>query len=390
MRSIFPFYDIDKHELLKLSFNSNNECNCSSKIDNYILSEFPRFDRISSLNNVPQLSSFDPKINVPSKVNFKYFTPHQFHSSPEIMHSFSEKSTSVLHCNIRSISANHDKLYEMLNYLKYKFSIIGISEAWLTKSKENISNISIPGYDFISQPSQSKAGGVGFYVDNNIAFLVRSDLSSSCDEHDSLWIEIKNPGDKNILCAVVYRHHNSNLELFLKDMNQTLEKANQESKYCILMGDFNIDLLGVDSHSLSNDFINSLSSYLFQPHILQPTRITSHSATLIDNIFLNSFNHFTISGNLLYDISDHLPNFLILNSTNSYKCKEKQYKRDFSKLNYQTVFNEFQGIDWVEEFYGKDNINQVFDTIYCKVNGVINKRAPLIQRLFQRTQLLTF
>ena len=38
----------------------------------------------------------------------------------------------------------------------------------------------------------------------------------------------------------------------------------------------------------------------FQPHILQPTRITDHSSTLINNIFFNSIEHFTISGNIPY------------------------------------------------------------------------------------------
>ena len=53
------------------------------------------------------------------------------------------------------------------------------------------------------------------------------------------------------------------------------------------MGDFNIDLLKIDSHADSEHFMNTLGSF-FQPQILQPTRITSHSSTLIDNIFFNS------------------------------------------------------------------------------------------------------
>ena len=51
----------------------------------------------------------------------------------------------------------------------------------------------------------------------------------------------------------------------------------------------------------------------FHPHILQPTRITDHFATLIDNIFFNSIEHIAISGNVVYDLSDHL--FFIVNST---------------------------------------------------------------------------
>ena len=38
-----------------------------------------------------------------------------------------------------------------------------------------------------------------------------------------------------------------------------------------------------------------------------PTRITDRSATLIDNIFLNTQRHKQTSGNLTTSISDHLP-----------------------------------------------------------------------------------
>ena len=79
------------------------------------------------------------------------------------------------------------------------------------------------------------------------------------------------------------------------------------------MGDFNIDLLNFESHPPTNEFINNMGVYCFQPHIIQPTRVTDHSATLVDHIYFNSCDHFTISGNLLSDISDHFPNFLIIN-----------------------------------------------------------------------------
>ena len=81
------------------------------------------------------------------------------------------------------------------------------------------------------------------------------------------------------------------------------------------MGDFNINLLNSDSHALTGEFINLLSSYFFQPHILQPTHITSHSATLIiDNISVISLEFVTYSGKILYSLTDHLPNFLSIDS----------------------------------------------------------------------------
>ena len=52
-------------------------------------------------------------------------------------------------------------------------------------------------------------------------------------------------------------------------LNKTLEQAHLQNKHSLIMGDFNIDLL--NSCQQSDDFINTLGSFFYQPHILQPT-----------------------------------------------------------------------------------------------------------------------
>ena len=79
-----------------------------------------------------------------------------------------------------------------------------------------------------------------------------------------------------------------------------------------LLGDFNINLLNYNEHNQTNEFLDSLGSNSFIPLILQPDRITSHSNTLIDNIFPNVIDPDMISGNLTATISDHLPQFAIV------------------------------------------------------------------------------
>ena len=60
-----------------------------------------------------------------------------------------------------------------------------------------------------------------------------------------------------------------------------------------------------------------MTSNNFIPTITAPTRITDKSATLIDHIFIklprSKINNKIVAGNLLCDISDHLPNFTIIN-----------------------------------------------------------------------------
>ena len=128
-------------------------------------------------------------------------------------------------------------------------------------------------------------------------------------------------------------------------------KINQERKLCLISGDFNINLLNFDKHHLTEDFINTLGSLFLEPHILKPTRITSHSSTLIDNIFFNSIKYQTVSGNLLHDLTDHLPNFLIIEKFAFSIHKEKSFRRDYSNNDEEAFLNEFRSIDWSNLFH---------------------------------------
>ncbi len=112
------------------------------------------------------------------------------------------------------------------------------------------------------------------------------------------------------------------------------------------MEDFNVNLLNYESHAPTEQFINNLTAYCFQPHILQPTRITDHTATLIDNIYFNSLEHDCVSGNLISDISDHLPNFLIFKKLTSKSRKQDIYHRDYSKFNQECFLEEVRLVNW--------------------------------------------
>ena len=142
------------------------------------------------------------------------------------------------------------------------------------------------------------------------------------------------------------------------------------------MGDFNIDLIEI-SEPCSDNFINTLGSFFYQPHILQPTRITSHTATLIDNLFLNSIEYFTISGNIVYDLTDHLPNFIILSKFGSLPPNIKVFKRDYSNFNESLLVNEVQSIDWHTVFISDSDPSAMFDSFYSTISEIIDKHIPV-------------
>ena len=77
------------------------------------------------------------------------------------------------------------------------------------------------------------------------------------------------------------------------------------------MGYFKLDLIKSDHHPAMGGFLSEMNSVGFHLLISLPTRITSTSATLIDNILTNDFCRPISSGSVFTSISDHLLIFAI-------------------------------------------------------------------------------
>ena len=93
----------------------------------------------------------------------------------------------------------------MLSELYFPISVIGVTETKIKNDGEILLNINITGYSFLYQPSYTNAGGVGFYIKNNLGCIHRSDLSAQVqNDYESPWIEIQNDTGYNTICGVFY------------------------------------------------------------------------------------------------------------------------------------------------------------------------------------------
>ena len=92
----------------------------------------------------------------------------------------------------------------------------------------------------------------------------------------------------------------------------------------------------------------SLASNSFTPLILQPTRITSHPKTLIDNIFSIIIDPDIISGSLTATISNHLSQFAIIPNIfgNTASNKSNIYERELNKFDQENFILDYFPIDW--------------------------------------------
>ena len=222
---------------------------------------------------------------------------------------------SIFHINSRSFCKNFDNIHELLSSFEDKpFSVISMSETWYKPDNSNI--INLENYNLHHTARQDRrSGGAAIYVHNSLSFRIRNDLNliqnrtNELDHCESVFIEIILPNKKNIIVGNIYRAHRTNTVSFLHDLNACLSKVSIENKPCYISGDFNFDLLKFDLNDTINDFLSKFYDHNMFPLIDRPTRITSSSATLLDNIFCNCFTHKIKSGVLISDLTDHYPIF---------------------------------------------------------------------------------
>ena len=158
------------------------------------------------------------------------------------------------------------------------------------------------------------------------------------------------------------------------------EKLNREDKFCFLMGDCNINLMKINSECDNSQPYNTMCSNFLTPLVRQPTRVTDKSKTLIDNIFFNSFEFTTLSGNIMHSISDHLIQFVIPEDFITPKPPPKTniYKRTFDNFDSSKLKEDLHKIDWVNEIVKNNNdINEIFDTFHKTLSEIVDCHAQL-------------
>ena len=344
-RFALPFSHLDEENWL--SFNETNKKQMSDDVNILSATSVDFASLCESVHNMINFDSDDDDILL-NNVNSKYYDLKQFNKTKIDLPS----SFGLFHANIASLNKHIDDLKLIMSKLDFKFDVIGISEHKIRKDTEPSNNISISGYNpFIFEPTETSHGGTGFYIKDNVDYVPRKDLQiNSPGNHESIFIEIQLPKKKNLIIGCIYRHPSSHIsvqDFTNQHLEYTLQKITVENKQCVPMGDFNVDLLKINSHSESNEFYNNLSSYFFTPYILEPTRLDSK--TIIDNIFFNSLEYHSLSGNLLIEFSDHLVQFLILEGF----VREKSlpeinlYKRDFRNFNEREFLETVINFDWV-------------------------------------------
>ena len=151
------------------------------------------------------------------------------------------------------------------------------------------------------------------YIKNDYKYVRKYEYDWCNECLESVFIEIQgSTSNNNKVVGVVYRPPRVNVDDFMNIMLTLLASLSRLNKTVYIMGDFNINLINANNN-ITSDFAELMFSFSFSPIINNPTRVTSTTATLIDNIFCNDINNSQLVNGILHtDISEHYPIFSII------------------------------------------------------------------------------
>ena len=230
----------------------------------------------------------------------------------------------------------------------------------------------------LNRPNEDGGGGVALYVSKSYNFKILDNLSYNSNDSQFLLAKIEK-NNNSIIVGVTYKPPNTSIDSYSNTFKELLDNFESNTTSCFIAGDFNIDLLKSENHQETNSFFNSLLTYSFFPTIVKPTRITSHSATLIDNIYLNTFDTIdnTQSGILYTDISDHLPVFVVQYGVSQNRKRYiKIEKRISSAQSVEHFRHDLSSHDW-SSIYKSNDPNEQYSYLSDVLENLHNKHFPI-------------
>ena len=157
-----------------------------------------------------------------------------------------------------------------------------------------------------------------------------------------------------------------------------LGAISNKKDYCILAGDYNINLLNHETHAETGQFLNNIYAWSYLPVIIRRIRFTETSATLIDNIITNIPNESALTGILIAEISDHLPILYISKSSmpDNVNNSNVKFRRLIDNAKIDNFCDFLSQADW-SKLYPIEDVNLCYDQFLCKFSGIYNKSFPI-------------
>lgn len=263
-----------------------------------------------------------------------------------------DQNLLILSYNIRSFNTNGDNFITFLDSLVFSPDIIVLCETWLTNDSKEFCNIN--GYISYHNVRNHRGGGVSVFYKRNLQVDHLSVFFNNNSTVESIAIKVL-INEMELYVVGIYRPFTDSVENFVAFLNTILCNPLLKHKNLVLCGDFNINLTRHDSNE-TQMFVNNMQTHYFLPVITEPTRFSSTQLTepsLLDHIWINIPTRYS-GGVISYDVTDHCPTFLNLNTPITKNPKHKITFREFNVENMQKFVNLLNDENWSQL-----NINDV-------------------------------
>ena len=367
---MFPFHNITNEELVFTldSVEKNirrklDDCNFNNYIKNRCMLDSGILNQPFSYTNTENLSQLTTSTN----------------------------QYTILHHNIRSLDKHFNKLIALLEQLHLP-DIVPLTEIGRKNVENRKFQLTQRGYDIKFELPIKVRGGAALIYKNTLNPTERKDLKIKRPENirdldiENTWHEIDLPGIGPTVIAVIYKHPNSTttgLKYFKDQLRLKLQQINTENKCGLIAGDINIDGVRIND-DLNRQFFDMVLEESFIPIVTLPTRIQNESCTTIDHIFINlnfaKKSPKRLAGNLFCDISDHLPNYLILSKTNKSSAPKeaRPYVRIYGENNMKKFQQSLSEANW-KNFYNQTDAEKALKEFYKIYDNNFEKSFPLKQ-----------
>ena len=291
--------------------------------------------------------------------------------------SAKEEDLVFLQFNCRGLFGNQCDLsrfpYDIIG--ERKVDVIALVETWLTK--ESLKRVNLLGFKFAGIQRGSKKGGeVGFLIQEEINYIHKADLDIMLNHLESFTVELILPKCK-LLVTSMYRPPNTDEKLFLCEYNEHVKKLKNSGKKYIIGLDHNLNLLNYEHHSATRKFLELMIENEQLPCITRPTRLTHHSATLIDNVLVSKklypLQHSSI---VISDISDHLPCLTVFeNIKGKDKGKTTITIWNLGEKKISQIAKKLASYDLYLNLNVPD-LNTAFEILHSKITKCIDEVSP--------------
>ena len=288
------------------------------------------------------------------------------YKEPKFATKASKDELSVFSLNVRSLKNKISDLRENIDYYE-NFDALLFQETNCTikKLENGIEEILLDGFHepLVQDPARTsgKGGGLVIYInkrvcaeeDDIVQFVPYSEPDNNSGEF--LFVKLQNCKShrKTVILGNVYRTPSNKPDQFNKLYDKILGKLNSNrygNKLKYIFGDFNQDLIKYDNDNDCQNLIDNAHNHGFVQIVSRPTRITEHSATLIDHVYTNNIDS-TLSCNIItLDISDHLATHtrLSLGTSTTYSHRISALHNDKHNKSELRIFNEANNLAFKE------------------------------------------